>query len=90
MPAKNSVPLSLRVLNRQDILYEGDISSLSSFNDKGKFDVLPKHANFISLVSGQLVARDLKGKEKVIELGSGIMKVSGNKINVYMGTRQKT
>ncbi len=83
-----SKALELKVQTRQDVLYQGEIDSLTSVNKKGKFDVLRKHANFISLIKDFVLIRDLKGKEYRLNIGQGLMKVLGNQINIYLGIKQ--
>ena len=78
-------PFVLKVLSRGDILFEGEVESLSSVNDTGKFDVLRGHANFISLIRDYLVIREKGGRTKEIKIGSGILKVLDNEANIYLG-----
>ena len=40
----------LLVKSREGILYQGEVESMTSFNEKGEFDILSRHANFISLI----------------------------------------
>ncbi len=85
MPAQKQ--LSLKVAERDKILFRGPIVSLTSYNDKGKFDVLPLHANFISLVNKQLEVRLPNGEEKIIPIKDGVLRVEDNDISVYLGVR---
>lgn len=82
-------PLYLMVRNREQVLFSGEVVSVSSHNDKGKFDVLKRHANFISLISKSLLIRLKDGKEKEIKIDNGVMKVLGNKVEVYLGIRER-
>lgn len=79
--------LYLMVRNRDNILFSGEVVSLSSFNKKGKFDVLERHANFISLVSKSLLIGLKDGTEKEIKIDNGVMRVLGNRVEVYLGIR---
>jgi F0F1-type ATP synthase epsilon subunit len=77
--------LTLTVKNRDGIIFQGEITSLTSYNDKGKFDVLQKHANFISLIKKEIEYR-LPNKEiKRIELDNGIIKVLNDRVDIYLG-----
>lgn len=82
-----SKALVLKVQTRQDVLYQGEIDSLTSVNQKGKFDILRKHANFISLIKDYILIRDLKGKDYRLNIGQGLMKVLDNQINIYLGIK---
>ncbi len=66
-------------------MFSGEISSLSSYNEKGRFDVLERHANFISLISKSLMFRIKDGEEKEIKIDNGVMRVLGNRVEVYVG-----
>ena len=81
-------PIHLRVLTRGELLYEGEVNSLSSINESGKFDVLPKHANFISLIKNHLIIREQTGDERQIKVEQGILRIFQGKANVYLGIKQ--
>ena len=81
-------PIHLRVLTRGELLYEGEVNSLSSINESGKFDVLPKHANFISLIKNHLIIREQTGDERQIKVEQGILRVFQGRANVYLGIKQ--
>lgn len=84
---KPDQPLFLKVRTREDVLYDGEVDSLTSVNEAGRFDILKKHANFISLIKDYIVIRDLKGDKREIKIGRGIMKILDNKVSVYLGTK---
>ena len=80
--------LHLRVLTRGEMLYEGDVTSLSSVNELGKFDVLIEHANFISMVKDYLIIREKVGRELKLKISQGILRVNLDRANVYLGIKQ--
>jgi len=77
--------LDLMVRNRDDVIFEGKVDSITSYNAKGRFDVLPSHANFISLLEKYLIYKTSDGKENNIPINNGILKVSRNEVKVYLG-----
>jgi len=77
--------LQLKVMDHQRVLFSGEVVSLSSVNEKGVFDVLESHANFITLIQERLVIRLLSGEEKVFELERGIMKVNKDVVTIFVG-----
>ncbi len=79
--------LSLFVRDRDEIVFDGEVKSVSSVNKKGKFDILPKHANFISLVDQTLIARKVAGGEETIKVDEGVLRVRQNKVEVYLGVK---
>ena len=82
--SKNEKLLAV-VRDRNNLLFQGQVEAVSSLNDKGPFDVLPQHANFITLIK-KFVTMHLPDKqEKRMELESGILKVRDNNVEVYLG-----
>jgi len=79
--------LTLKVLTREDMLFQGKVQVVSSTNDKGKFDVLGRHANFITLIKDKLTIRDVQGEVKEINLKNGVMRVFGGNVDVYLGLK---
>ena len=77
--------LHLTVRNREGILFEGEVVSISGVNVKGKFDVLPLHGNFIALLDQELVVRKLDKSEEMIKVPRGVLKVVANKVEVLVG-----
>lgn len=81
--------LLLVIRDRSTLLFQGEVESVSSLNDKGPFDILPRHANFISIIKKQVVIHLPKKEEKQIELESGILKVRNNNVEIYLGILKK-
>jgi len=77
--------LNVVVRDRSGILFEGEADSISSYNDTGDFDIMPFHANFISIIKNKIVLRSKGGMVQTIPLEIGILKVSQNKVEVYLG-----
>ena len=79
--------LLLSVRNREQVLINEEVKSISSFNDKGVFDVLPEHTNFISLIHRFIAVRRINGETLQIRLENGIMRVYREKIDVFLGLK---
>ena len=85
MPAKE-VKFHLKIMTREGKLYEGDVSSITSYNDKGKFDVLAHHANFISLVRNGVEVRESETREaKDFKFDNALIRVKDDNVGVYVG-----
>ena len=82
--SKNETLLAV-VRDRNTLLFQGRVEAVSSFNDKGPFDVLPQHENFISLIKKSVVMHIAGAQEKRIELESGVLKVRNNNVEIYLG-----
>ena len=65
--------------------YRGPAVAVTSLNKIGKFDILPEHTNFISLVYDKLTIH-LADKQKIdYEFKRGVLEVSGNLVKVFLG-----
>lgn len=93
-PQPNQVPqvtpkislekVHLKVRNRMKILFEGDAKAVTSFNDTGRFDILPGHANFISVLNKEIIVHKIDGTKESITLQNGVMKVKQGEIHCYL------
>lgn len=79
--------ISLTIKTREKVIFEGNIKALSSFNQVGPFDVLPAHANFISLIEKALILHNIDGTKREIKLDVALMRVIENKVEVYLGIK---
>lgn len=74
------------IRDKNGIILEEDAYALSSYNEIGIFDVLPLHANFISLVRQKLTLHKGQGQEnRDMEIGFGLLRVFQNKVHIYLG-----
>jgi F0F1-type ATP synthase epsilon subunit len=83
--SKRSTPTIQVVIRKSDgILWEGQVTSFSSTNEVGKFDILPEHAHFVGSISQFIMVRAGNG-EKKWEIETGIMSVVDGVIEVFLG-----
>ena len=87
MAASNS-KLILTVLTRRGVIFDQEVESITSYNDTGRFDVLPEHSQFISIVKNKIVARLKDGRDQQIPVDNAIMRVKGVKVEVFLGVKQ--
>lgn len=80
---KNSIKVT--ILNAESVLYDKEAAALTSFNDEGKFDILPYHANFISIIKKSIIVHEVNGSEKEFSLEVAVLKAYENTIQVYLG-----
>ena len=78
-------PLILTVKSRDGVIMTGSYRSVTSNNDRGRFDVLSFHANFISLIKDYIEFIDMHDKKGILPIRDAVMHVEENKIDVYMG-----
>lgn len=81
----NSSKVSVSIKNKKEQLYLGDASSITSKNDRGVFDILPYHVNFITLIYDFIVIDRGLPNEKRYEIENGILYTIANKIEIYIG-----
>jgi F0F1-type ATP synthase epsilon subunit len=79
------IKFNLKVVSREDVIYDGEVSSITSYNELGVFDVLAQHANFISLINKGLTIRDAGNKVREIKFDNALMKVYKNNVEIYVG-----
>lgn len=65
--------------------FQGMARSVTSENSLGPFDILPKHANLISLIKKQIIVRTREGKEIKYRFSNGVLEVNENKVKVFLG-----
>jgi F0F1-type ATP synthase epsilon subunit len=59
--------------------------SISGQNETGPFDILPRHHNFMSLLTAsELVIRPVRGAEQRIRISGGMMHVKADKVTVFL------
>ncbi len=78
-------PFKVEIRSKDGVLYSGNALYLSSTNESGPFDILPQHANFITLIHGYIFIDSKLPTEKKFELDRGVLYVLSNNVNVYVG-----
>lgn len=64
--------------------FDGQALSVSAVNDTGPFDILPKHHNFMTLLSPcTIIIRTDRGDEQ-IAIQRGIMHVKANQATIFL------
>lgn len=82
--------LQLTMMTPQQVLYRGQAQSVTSINDKGLFDILPQHANFISLIKQRLTFKEMDGTIRQLDLEDGVMEVTEDTVKVFLGLGVKS
>lgn len=65
--------------------FRGMAEAVSSQNELGKFDILPKHTNFISLIFKNLTIYTADKREITYQFERGVLEVSDNIVNIFLG-----
>ena len=76
--------LHVRILSPQQLLLDTDAFSISSKNIQGNFDILPQHANFLTVVEkAPIVVRTQDQKPLTFKFDIAIIFATDNEVNVY-------
>ena len=76
--------LHVRILSPQQLILETDAESVSSKNSQGSFDILPQHANFITVVENSPITVRVKGQKPLnFKFPIAIIHVQENKADIY-------
>lgn len=76
--------LDLVIRNKQGVLFSGKAEAVSSKNDKGIFDILPQHENFISIIKENIVIHKKINENQEMKIENGILRAYKNKVNIYI------
>jgi F0F1-type ATP synthase epsilon subunit len=82
--SKEQPTLHVHVSRATATVWEGDAVSISSKNATGEFDILPMHANFISVVENNpFVIRMSNGTEEKFTFKKAVIFVRGNTVRIF-------
>lgn len=80
--------LHVRIVSTTQLLLDSEALSVSSKNSAGPFDVLPEHANFITMIENTpIIVRFDKQKPHTFTFPMAIMSVNNNQVNIYTYTQ---
>ena len=69
----------------EGMVFRGQLMAMSAINDRGLFDVLPEHINFITIIKEKLTLHINNDISKEIKFDQGLMRVFENKVSIYLG-----
>ncbi len=76
--------LHVRIISPQQVILDTNAQSVSSKNLLGNFDILPQHANFITMVENSpIVVRNRGQKDLVFNFPLAIILTRENKVDIY-------
>ena len=77
--------IKVKVEDAEEIIFEGEVDKISSFNEEGQFDVYPMHANFISIIQKELSFYNNHQKVKDVQVEKAVMKVKKDIVSIFLG-----
>lgn len=76
--------LHLRIISPKEFILNTDALSVSSKNLQGSFDILPQHANFITLVENSpIIVRIPNQKPLTYQFPLAIILAKENNVDIY-------
>ena len=85
LPENSNIKLQLKIKSATKTHYDGEASSITSYNDTGVFDILPQHANFITVIKEKIIVnKGLEGQVEV-KVENGVLSVKEDRVDVYLG-----
>jgi len=80
----NTPTITVIIRNREKILYNGTPFAVTSINEKGIFDILPLHENFISTIKDKVIIHQTPKENQEIQIQNGIVRVYKDKVYIYI------
>jgi F0F1-type ATP synthase epsilon subunit len=84
-PSINMQELTVTVWSVETIIYQGQAKAITSVNEKGMFDLLPLHSNFVTLINQTLIIHEINGTKKPIAIDHGVLEIYENKVFIFLG-----
>lgn len=76
--------LNVQIIAPKEDVFEGTALSVSSVNSAGKFDILPQHANFITLIQqAEISIKTTEGKVVNFNFPMAIIHTTQNNVKIY-------
>ena len=84
--ALKSMKLNVNIRSKDKMFFSGQVRSLTSFNDKGEFDILPLHTNYISIIKDYIFINKGSSEEKKIVINKGVLRIKEDVLDVFLET----
>lgn len=81
---KISDRINIKITSPKEVVWEGSAIAISSVNSEGPFDVLPGHANFITLIKDKPIIIHKKGVDKKFKFKRAVLYNRNDKIVIYI------
>lgn len=76
--------LEVFVINPDEMIWSGKAKSVSSENSAGPFDILPQHANFVTMIKNKPIVIRTDTDQKIeYSYKSAVISVEKDKVLIY-------
>lgn len=83
-----TLTIHLVIRSREKVAFEGEVFAFTSVNERGIFDVLPEHENFISVIRDLIVIHKKtpngEANKEELKIDRGIVRVIKNKVDAFL------
>lgn len=79
-----SAGIKVDIRSRKEQFFNGDAKTVTSLNDTGEFDVLPNHANFVTLIRAFIIIDKDLPSEKKFEIDNGVLAAKTGAVDIYL------
>ncbi len=77
--------MTLKIISAEEIVFEGDVTSVTLPGSMGAFTVLQNHASLVStLVAGKIAFVDVQGNAGSRDISGGLADVDNNVVSVCL------
>ena len=83
MSASKTIKVIIR--DTENIIFDGEADRVSSYNEVGRFDIYPTHANFISIINQEVSLYKNNKKIKELKIEQAVMKVKQDFVHIFLG-----
>ena len=77
--------IKVTIKDKNNTTVEDNITAVTSLNEKGPFDILGLHENFITVIDGKITLHKNDGSKKEINVERGVIKNVQNQVSIYLG-----
>lgn len=81
----NNTLIKVTIKDKNGQAVEENVTAVSSFNEKGPFDILGLHESFIAVIKDRIILHKKDGSKKEIKLAQGVIKNNLNDVSIYLG-----
>jgi len=87
-PPNNNI-LQVKIVSPKAVIFESQALAVSSQNSAGKFDILPEHANFVTLVQQvPIIIKTASKENKTFQFSMAIIYNTANRVHIYTDIQQ--
>lgn len=77
--------LQVTIRDRVGDQYDGQAKAVTCVNEKGRFDILSQHTNFISTIKDKVTIHLPEGGVKEFNFENGVIQVASDNVILYLG-----